>query len=320
MSDPIRRPWCVLFPAILAAVSITGCSALDRGTEKVVAKSLEAVNQDANRSRVEELLTSEEIQDATRKLTGVVLETAVAGLTDDERRARLREVAVDFVDDLTPALVRSFDDEVWPGVRDKLREAVALSLEQVLSDETLDRARAFTADTAREVIEQTAPELVDAVAAGLAKGLETAFATVLREQVVPALESALDRDYGPAAQELARHTAHGALDGVADAMNGDFGVVFDRERDEIFDRLDRSTESAVWRLKAALAALGLLLVAGLVVLVLLRRGQRQREQAIDLLVGELRRRQGDPLGSVRESGRGSAGSAYLEKHLSRQGH
>jgi hypothetical protein len=305
--------------AALAAVCITGCSALERGTEKVVAKGLEAVNQDENRSRVEELLTSEEIREATRELTGVVLETAVADLTDQERRDRIREIAVEFVDDLTPALVQAFDDDVWPGVRDKLREALTLTLDQVLSEETLDRAGAFAADTAREVIEQTAPELVESVAAGLSKGIETAFAAVLQEQVIPALESAFARDYGPAAQELARHTAHGALLGVADAMNGDFGVVFDRERDEIFDRLDASTERVAWRFKAALAALGLLLVAGLVVLVLLRRGQRQREQAIDLLLGELRRRDGDPLESVRESGRSSAGGVYLEKHLSRRG-
>lgn len=319
MDDPVRRPTSGCLLAAFAAVCLTGCSAIERGTEKVVATSLEAVNQEENRSRVESLLTSEEIQDATRKLTGVVLETAVDDLTNEERRDRIHEIAVDFVEDLTPALVKSFDEDVWPGVRDKLREAVALSLDQVLSDETLERARAFTADTAREVIEKTAPELVETVSTGLSKGIETAFAAVLQDQIIPALEGALGRDYGPAVQELARHTAHGALLGVADAMNDDFGVVFDRERDEIFAKLDASTEKAVWRLKAGLAVLGLLLAAGLVVLVLLRRGQRQREQAIDLLVDELRRKEGDSLRGVRESGRGSAGGAYLEKHLSRRG-
>lgn len=319
MSDPILRRSSRVVLAVFAALCVVACTALERGTEKVVAKSLEAVNQDENRSRVEKLLTSEEIQEATRQLTGVVLETAVADLTDQQRRDRIREIAVEFVDDLTPALVRAFDEDVWPGVRDKLREAVALTLEQVLSEETLDRAGAFAADTAREVIEQTAPELVEAVAAGLSKGLETAFAALLQEQVIPALESALARDYGPAARKLARHTAHGALEGVADAMNGEFGAVFDRERDEIFDRLDRSTERATGRLKLGLAVLGLLLLAGLVVLVLMRRGQRQREQAIDLLLGELRRQKGDALESVRESARSGAGGAYLEKHLSKRG-
>lgn len=308
---------------VVAAVAIAGCSALERGTGKVVAASLEAVNEQGNRSRVEEILTSDEIRDATRELTGVVLDTALGDLTEQQRRERIREVAVEFVEELTPVLAETFDAEVWPGVKAKLEESVAATLDQVLSDETLERARRFTADTAREVVEATAPDLVATVSAGLANGLETGFAAVLRDQVVPALEDFAGRDHGPAVRSLARDVSHGAFLGLADAMNGELGEVYDRERDEILDRLDsRLVEEAgkvAWRLKAALVAAGVLLVVGLILLVLLRRGQRRRDQALDLLLSELRRQDGETLNKVRESGRSTEGGKYLERRLSRSG-
>jgi hypothetical protein len=227
---------------VLAALGTAGCSQVVRkATSESVGAGLDAVNAAQNRAKLETLLTSEEVRAITRQLTDEVVDAALADLTGEARQTRLHELAVEFVDRLVPVIAKDLSTEVWPELERALTGAVEKVVDQTLSPEVAAKVKALAAEVARGTIEAAGPEIAAAIADGVSAGVERAVRTLVAEQLQPALETLVAGD-PPLVRRLAREATHGALLGVADAMNPEgegFDAVWDRERDELIAAVNR---------------------------------------------------------------------------------
>jgi hypothetical protein len=214
--------------------ALAGCSDLvGPVTGKAVGASLEAVNERANRERIEELLTSEAVVRSTRKLTQAVIDAALADLDSDEREARKQQLTAEFVRDLGPILGAMLDKDILPRVQSRLEASVQAVLDQALSEANRRRAGDFAAGVARQALDAVGPRVARSLSDGVSSGIERSIRAVLARDLAPALGKALDAS-APAVSRVMRAGTAGALQGVADAMNGPFGEMFRRERDSTF--------------------------------------------------------------------------------------
>lgn len=275
--------------------ALAGCSdVVGPVTGKAVGASLQAVNEPGNRQQIEELLTSEAVVRSTRKLTQAVIDTALSELESPEREARKKQLATEFVRDLGPVLGTMLDKDVLPRVQSTLTASVQTVLEQALSEANRQRAGTFAAGVARQALDAVGPQVAKSISDGVSSGVERSIRTVLAGDLVPALGKALDAN-APAISRVARAGTTGALQGVADAMNGPFGEMFRRERmaaiqeagaaaaaerQAWFNKLDQEiAESRRWfRTLVIVAAVGgvLLLAIGLLLWRLLLENRRLR--------------------------------------------
>jgi hypothetical protein len=210
---------------------LAGCSEVAGPiTGKAIGATLEGANQPANREQLEQLLTSEPVVRAVRKLTRAVIDEAVADLDSDEREARKRQLAAGFVQEIGPALGAMLDKDVLPRVQGALAASVRSILDEALSEANRRRTGAFVGGIAREAAAAAGPPLARSISAGVSSGIERSVRAVLEREVAPALGSALEAS-APAVARIARAGTAGALQGAADAMNGPFGQMFRAERD-----------------------------------------------------------------------------------------
>jgi hypothetical protein len=238
-----RRSFLRLGAAAGACAALAGCSDLAGPvTRKAVGASLEAVNEQANRERIEELLTSEPVVRSTRKLTQAVIDAALAELESDEREARKKKLAADFVRDLGPTLGTMLDKDLLPRVQSRLEASVEAVLEKALGEANRRRAGAFAAGVARQAMDAVGPQVAKSISDGVSSGIERSIRAVLARDLAPALGNALDAN-APAVSRVMRAGTAGALQGVADAMSGPFGEMFRRERDRTFALAQQAAET-----------------------------------------------------------------------------
>ncbi len=260
---------------------LAGCSGADLVrpvTGKAVSASLEAVNEPENRKRIEELLTSEPVEKSMRELTRAAVDAALADLASDERQARTKKLAADFVRDLGPALGTMLDKDVLPRVENELAASVQRVLEQTLTEANQRRAGAFVAGVARQAMDGVGPQVAKSISDGVSSGIERSVRTILARDLSPALGKALNAS-APAVSQITHAATAGALQAVTEAMNGPFGEMIRRERQAVlrdvgeaaarerqawFDKLDQQIdESRRWlrTLVVVAAVAGVLLVA-----------------------------------------------------------
>jgi hypothetical protein len=228
------RGFLVLGAAAGFLGALGGCSELARPvTGKTIGASLQGLNEPENRAQIEELLTSEPVVRSLRKLTQTVTGTAFEELASDQRQARVKQLAAELVRDLGPALGAMLDKDVLPRVQSALTASVQAILEQALSDANRRRTGDFAAAVANQAFDAVAPRLASSISDGVSSGIERSIRAALARDLGPALGSALGAS-APAVSRVARAGTAGALQGVADAMNGPFGQVFRAERDRTF--------------------------------------------------------------------------------------
>jgi hypothetical protein len=274
---------------------LAGCSDFVRPvTGQAVGAGLQAVNEPENRKRIEELLTSEPVVQSMRELTRAAVEAAFADLASDERQARTRKLAADFVRDLGPALGTMLGKDVLPRVQDELAASVQRILEQTLSEANQRRAGTFVAGVARQAMDGVAPQVAKSISDGVSAGIERSVRAILARDLAPALGKALEAS-APAVSQITHAATAGALQGVTEAMNGPFGEMVRRERQAVlrdvseaaakerqawFDKLDQQIdESRRWiRTLVIVAAVAGLVLAGFGLLIwrLLAENRRLR--------------------------------------------
>jgi hypothetical protein len=228
--------WSLLLVGAAAGTcaALAGCSDLAGPvTGKGIGASLAAVDEQAIRARIEELLTSEPVVRSIHKLTQAVIDAALAELDSDELEARKKKLAADFVRDLGPSLGAMLDKDVLPRVQSRLEASLESVLDRALGEASRRRAGDFAAGVARQAVDAVGPQVARSISDGVSSGIERSIRAVLARDLAPALGRALDAN-APAISRVLRAGTAGALQGVADAMNGPFGEMFRRERDSTF--------------------------------------------------------------------------------------
>jgi hypothetical protein len=296
-----------LWTVLVSYAGLAGCAeavgplareALDPLAREAVAAKLRAINDPANQKEIEILLTSEPVERSTRTLTRAVVDAALADLGSEERQVRAKKLAADFVRDLGPVLGSVLDEHVLPRVQREVEESVRKLLDQALSEEGQRRTGVFVAGVARQAMGTIAPAVQRtverAIADGVSAGIDRSLRNALAGSLTPAIGKALDAN-APAISRAMRAGTAGALQGVADAMNGPFGAMLRSERQAAiketadaaaaerkvwFEKLDAElAESRRWlRTLVLLAAVGgvLLLGLGLLLWRLLHENRRLR--------------------------------------------
>ena len=226
------RSFLLLWAAAGSCGILAGCSGPDLVrpvTGKAVSASLQAVNEPENRRRIEELLTSEPVVQSMRELTRAAVDAALADLASDERQARTKKLAADFVRDLGPALGTMLDKDVLPRVQDEIAASVQRVLEQTLTEANQRRAGTFVAGVARQAMDGVGPQVAKSISDGVSSGIERSVRTILARDLSPALGKALEGN-APAISQVTRAATAGALQAVTEAMNGPFGEMIRSER------------------------------------------------------------------------------------------
>jgi hypothetical protein len=226
---------------------LAGCSLFDAKAERAVTSTLKALNEPANRRRIEDLLKSEPVQRSVRELTKTVVDTSLDELTTGERRARIHDLAVGLVRDLGPVFGEQLDKEVLPRVRAEVVKSVQAALDQVLTDANRDKLGRFAADVARTATDAVAPRLERAISDGLVSGISRGIQGALSRDLSPVLNKTLDGSSAAIARTL-RTGTEGAMLGVADALKGELGTVLKQERKELVQDLQTvaATERKEW--------------------------------------------------------------------------
>ena len=288
----------LLLCLVVAAAGLAGCAeAVGPLAESATSTSLRALNAPANQEEIEKLLTSQPVERSTQALTRAVVDAALADLGSAERQARSKKLAADFVRDLGPALGTVLGDDILPRVQKEIEASVQKLLAQAFSAEGRRRTGVFVAGVARQAMDTVAPAVRRSIADGVSAGIDRSLRAALGGNLSPALGKALSEN-APAISQAMRAGTAGALQGVADAMNGPFGVMLRNERRAViqetadaaaaerkvwFDKLDAElAESRRWfHTLVVLAAVGGVLLLGLGILLwrLLTENRRLRSGA-----------------------------------------
>jgi len=230
-----------------AGFPLAGCSYLDLKAERTLTATLKALNEPANRQRIEELLKSEQVQQSVRELTKTAVDTSLDELTTEERRARIHDLALGLVRDLGPVFGEQLDKEVLPRVRAEVVKSVQAALDQILADSNRGKLDRLAADVARTATDAVAPRIERAIADGIASGIGRAIQGTLSRDLSPVLNKTLDGSSAAIARTL-RAGSEGAMLGVADALKGDLGVVLKQQRKELVQDLQSvaAAERQAW--------------------------------------------------------------------------
>ena len=242
-----RRCRALLIGLCAAGLPLAGCSYLDLKAERTLSATLKALNEPANRQRIEDLLKSKEVQQSVHELTKTVVDTSLDELTTAERSAHLHDLAVGLVRDLGPVFGEQLDKEVLPRVRAEVVKSVQAALDQVLADANRDKLERLAADVARTATDAVAPRIERAIADGLASGISRGIQGALSRDLSPAVNKTLDGSSAAIARTL-RTGTEGAMLGVADALKGELGTVLKQQRKELVQDLQSAAaaERQAW--------------------------------------------------------------------------
>jgi hypothetical protein len=240
--------WTVASAALCCGLLLGGCSQwLDRKTDRLVTASLRSVESQENRQTLQRLLTSPEVAASTRALTQQVLDTAWDDLSQEQRRARARELTAELVEATGPALGRILDRDVLPRVREELAASLQTAVERALTEENRRKVKDLAAGVARAALAATQEEISRAIQSGVAAGIDAGLARSLNDRIVPAVSRALDGS-APAFARVLRTGTESALLGAADALHGELGAVLRADRQDFLRELQAvaAAERRAW--------------------------------------------------------------------------
>lgn len=163
-----ERVVCVLVARAGIAVFVTGCASsagaaseeiAERATPAAIEQSIRTMHEEENRRLIVELLGSPEVEEASAQFIARVTDGALTALSEEERRARLREAADAFVSDTAESLGKAMHESITPEISRMIAQSVDATLQRALSDENQQKM----ADTAARITQTTMLAMMDSV-------------------------------------------------------------------------------------------------------------------------------------------------------------
>ncbi len=188
---PISRPR-LLRLACLVAILHAGCAhtvgqmaraAAVSATPEVIQASLEAVDTDATRKLLLDILRNPDVQKAAQLLVARLTDGALDALSKPERADRITQFADAFLARIVAAIEHSFQTTLGPAVVQLVGQALDEALVRAMSPEN----QQHLADTVAVVLERSVTVLAKSLDAPLHQALRGA----LREDLGPALRDGL---------------------------------------------------------------------------------------------------------------------------------
>lgn len=206
--------------ALAAGAAVGGCAhqagaiageVAEEMPEPLIQESLRTLSDEETRDLIARVLGMPEVRDATRELVGNVTDGMIDAMTDEERAARLAELAERFVARVGDTLADVMERDVAPVLAQTMSRALDASLRTLLSERSTDRIG--------EAIARLAREAAAAMALALREEIGPALRATLREDLAPALREALaDPDVQGAIADTSRTMSRGVVLGIQDAL------------------------------------------------------------------------------------------------------
>ena len=238
------------------------------------------------------------------------------------------DAAIDrFVRSALHAASEELDGEVSPAMARAVRATVDAGLASLLGDGTVHRIEELTdalavaamAGIARGLRDQVAP----AIASAIDRSLGPAMQRAIQDHLGPAFAATLSRDLTPVLVDAARRTSAAAGEGLVDGVRSRAEPLIDREIERLQRALDRAEKDAqsVVRL-VVIAVLGALAGVLAIALWLRHRTAAAARAALRLVTREIGRTPSDPMrelaGRIKAAGEGSPAGAFLAQELRTQ--
>jgi hypothetical protein len=205
---------------LLVAVSLSACAhtagelageAAGAATPPALTEALQTLNEPENRQLLGELMSMPEIRNAANNLAQGFTNGALDGLTDEERQAKLREMADAFVADLTKAMGQGLDREITPQLQKLAAGSVSAALNEAFSSRHSEQVNGF--------INSLTTAALASMAANLRSELGPAVRDVLQNDVGPGLAGMLKNGELDASLERSgRAFSRGIVLGMDDAL------------------------------------------------------------------------------------------------------
>ena len=137
---------------LLVIVSLSACAhaagkaageAAGAAAPPAISETLRTLNEPENRQLLGELLSMPEVRNAANNLAQGFTDGALDGLSDEERQAKLREMATAFVESLTRAMGQSMSREITPQIRALAAGTVSAALDEAFSKRNQQQLNGF---------------------------------------------------------------------------------------------------------------------------------------------------------------------------------
>lgn len=207
---PGRR--AIVFALAFLAADTACAMGAERIARKAVPGALEGATDfvEEDRKRLERLMSSPEIQEATRSLAAALAGGMLDGMTEEQRMQRLQSITTGYIDAVSKSVAKSMKEDIGPGVTAAAQQAVDGVLGSALSPTNRRNAAAMADAVTRSA--------VSAMMAASGKGL--------REDLGPALSEVMDEDLGPALERMiAVHVGPALRDAIGDDVIPQVGEV-----------------------------------------------------------------------------------------------
>jgi hypothetical protein len=267
----------------------------------------------------------EKLRVPVRELAGEVANGVIEAGTSS-RRASSLDASIDrFVRTILHAASEDLDAEVSPAMARAVRASVDAALAAILSDGTMRRVEDITevltaaamAGLARGIRDQIGP----AIASALETSLGPAMQHVIQHNLGPAMAATLQNDLTPALVDAMRRSSTAAGEGFLDGVRTRAEPVVDRELERLQRVIDGAEQDAHSFLRFVPVAI-LASVAGMfaVGMWLRHRAARAGRDALHLVTREIGRMSREPAivelaQRIKITGEGTAAGAFLADHL-----
>jgi len=306
---------------------VVACGATTRAT---VATSVDEISQQKNYQKLSE---------PAHVLASAATDGVLDSLGAEARERAISKLIDTYMDQFGEAAARTLDAHLGPAAQRQIRASIRGVLDEILAEST----RAGAEDVATRVTNSALRAIGNGVRTDIGPGIAAAigdvgpaFRTMLERELGPGLRSMIENDLAPAmaksleiispalaqtVEDSSRRAALGAAKGIEEA----WGPVLDRHVKELKAALASGQRDAMNVFAWIIGGLGLALGGVIVALVWRHVLARQREDALHLIVEQIKQLDHDEgiqalVGKIRDKGRarpgGRALASYLHRHPS----